>query len=86
MLEDRFHLRLKTDAKLKARLIEKPPFKEVPREIRNRARWVRPDLVAEIAFTERTRDGILRHPVFLGLREDKRARDVTDEDRKGSAA
>jgi bifunctional non-homologous end joining protein LigD len=73
-------------AKLKARLIDKPPFNDVPRSIRNRARWVKPDLVAEIAFTERTRDGILRHPVFLGLREDKRARDVTGEDRKGPAA
>ena len=73
-------------AKLKARLVEKPPFKDVPRSIRNRARWVRPDLVAEIAFTERTQGGVLRHPVFLGLREDKRARDVTGEDRKGHAA
>lgn len=69
-------------AKLKARELEKPPFLEVPRAIRSRARWVRPDLVAEIAFTERTREGLLRHPVFLGLRQDKRARDVTGADRK----
>jgi bifunctional non-homologous end joining protein LigD len=69
-------------AKLKAREIEKFPFIEVPRAIRGRACWVKPDLVAEIAFTERTRDGILRHPVFLGLRTDKRARDVTGADRK----
>lgn len=69
-------------AKLKAREIEKSPFIEVPRAIRGRARWAKPDLVAEIAFTERTRDGILRHPVFLGLRTDKRARDVTGADRK----
>jgi bifunctional non-homologous end joining protein LigD len=73
-------------ARLKARLVDKSPFTEVPPSIRSRARWVKPDLVAEIAFTERTRDGILRHPVFLGLREDKRARDVTGEDRKGPAA
>ncbi|MFZ5672390.1 MAG: non-homologous end-joining DNA ligase [Pseudomonadota bacterium] len=69
-------------AKLQAREMGKPPFIEVPRAIRGRARWVRPDLVAEIAFTERTRDGILRHPVFLGLRADKRARDVTGADRR----
>lgn len=69
-------------AKLKAREVKKPPFLEVPHAIRSRARWVKPDLVAEIAFTERTRDGILRHPVFLGLREDKRARDVTGADRQ----
>lgn len=67
--------------KLKARAMEKSPFVEVPRAIRSRARWVKPGLVAEIAFTERTRDGILRHPVFLGLRSDKRARDVTGADR-----
>jgi DNA ligase D-like protein (predicted ligase) len=68
-------------AKLKAREIDKAPFRELPRAIRSRAHWVRPELVAEIAFTERTRDGILRHPVFLGLREDKRAREVTGADR-----
>ena len=51
------------------------PFDEVPREVR-RSKWVEPKLVAEIAFTEFTSDGILRHPSFLGLREDKRAREV----------
>jgi bifunctional non-homologous end joining protein LigD len=71
-------------AKLKLREIGKSPFTDVPRAIRNRARWVKPDLVAEIAFTERTHDGVLRHPVFLGLRADKRARDVTGEDRGGT--
>lgn len=72
-------------AKLNARESTKSPFIEVPRAIRGRARWVKPDLVAEIAFTERTRDGILRHPVFQGLRADKRARDVTGADRKEDA-
>lgn len=38
--------------------------------------WVRPDLVAQVKYAERTSDGILRVPVFLGLREDKVARDV----------
>lgn len=69
--------------KLKAREIGKSPFTDVPRAIRNRARWVKPELVAEIAFTERTHDGVLRHPVFLGLRQDKKAKDVTGEDRGG---
>jgi DNA ligase D-like protein (predicted ligase) len=41
--------------------------------------WVRPDLVAQIGFTEWTRDGQLRHPRFLGLRRDKPARDVVRE-------
>src|SRR5207237_3965095 len=38
--------------------------------------WVKPDLVAQVKFAERTSDGILRAPVYMGLREDKAARDV----------
>ena len=38
--------------------------------------WVRPQLVAEIEFTEWTRDGMLRHPVFVGLREDRSADEI----------
>ena len=41
--------------------------------------WVRPELVAQIGFTEWTRDGMLRHPRFQGLRTDKPARDVVRE-------
>jgi DNA ligase D-like protein (predicted ligase) len=41
--------------------------------------WVKPNLVAEIGFTEWTDDGRLRHPRFLGLREDKSARKVVRE-------
>jgi bifunctional non-homologous end joining protein LigD len=43
------------------------------------ARWVRPKLVAQIAFSEWTRDGKLRHPRYVGLRTDKRANDVVRE-------
>jgi bifunctional non-homologous end joining protein LigD len=42
-------------------------------------KWVRPKVVAEIAFTEWTRDGHLRHSTFLGLRDDKNVREVTRE-------
>jgi bifunctional non-homologous end joining protein LigD len=42
-------------------------------------RWVEPKLVAEIAFAERTEDGVFRQPVYLGLREDKAAKDVHPE-------
>jgi bifunctional non-homologous end joining protein LigD len=41
--------------------------------------WVEPELVGQIAFTEWTRDGRLRHPRFLGLRTDKPAADVVRE-------
>jgi bifunctional non-homologous end joining protein LigD len=57
---------------------EDPPFAgEVPRE--RGVTWVEPRLVAQVGFSEWTRDGRLRHPRFLGLREDKDARDVVRE-------
>jgi bifunctional non-homologous end joining protein LigD len=49
-----------------------------PREM-SRCRWVEPRLVCQVRFTEWTNDGKLRHPAFLGLREDKDAADVTRE-------
>ena len=57
---------------------DKPPL-EVPRADRKGAHWIEPKLVAEIAFAEFTSDGVLRHPSFIGLREDKPARDVVRE-------
>jgi ATP-dependent DNA ligase len=55
-----------------------PPFGAdgLPR----RTRWAEPELVAEIEFTEWTRDGKLRHPRYLGLRHDKPAREVVREE------
>jgi bifunctional non-homologous end joining protein LigD len=44
-----------------------------------RVHWVRPELVAEVAFTEWTGDGKLRHPSFKGLREDKKPTEVVRE-------
>jgi bifunctional non-homologous end joining protein LigD len=41
--------------------------------------WLEPELVAQVAFTEWTRDGRLRHPRYLGLRDDKPARQVVRE-------
>jgi bifunctional non-homologous end joining protein LigD len=55
------------------------PFASVPAEFRRGARWVTPDLVAEIDFAEFTDDGHIRHGAFLGLREDKEAGTVTLE-------
>jgi len=57
-----------------------PPFAKPPRGAEARgAHWVEPKLVCEVAFTEWTRDGHLRHPAFQGLREDKEAREVRRE-------
>jgi bifunctional non-homologous end joining protein LigD len=59
--------------------LERPasPFADAVRE--KGAHWAEPALVAEIAFTEWTRDGRLRHPRFEGLRTDKRADAVVRE-------
>ena len=55
-----------------------PPF-AVVHPIPRGTHWVEPELVGQIGFTEWTRDGRLRHPRFLGLRDDKPARDVVRE-------
>jgi bifunctional non-homologous end joining protein LigD len=51
------------------------PFAEQP-PLKGTTTWVRPELVAEVKFAQRTREGYLRAPVFLHLREDKPARDI----------
>ncbi|MGK2909365.1 MAG: DNA ligase D [Sphingobium sp.] len=61
-------------------LAQKAATIEAPRSETRGAQWIKPELVAEIAFAEFTEDGILRHASFLGLREDKPARDVQRED------
>ncbi|WP_326692592.1 MULTISPECIES: non-homologous end-joining DNA ligase [unclassified Streptomyces] len=53
------------------------PFADPVRE--RGAHWVEPRLVAQIGFTEWTRDGMLRHPRFLGLRDDKKPHEVVRE-------
>lgn len=65
--------------KLDALARKTKPFAEVPRDIVRRARWVEPQLVAEIAYTETTPDNYLRHPSFLALREDIQAKGVVME-------
>jgi len=48
--------------------------------------WVEPRLVCEVRFTEWTADGGLRHPIFLGLRTDKKPEEIQREDRFGAAS
>jgi len=60
--------------------IEESPFDPPPpRPIARLAHYVRPALVAEVEFGEWTGEGILRHPSYLGLRDDKNPRDVVRE-------
>jgi bifunctional non-homologous end joining protein LigD len=60
------------------RLIRKEPTVDAGPDGRH-ARWVEPKKVAEVVFTEWTDDGRLRHPAFVGFREDKPARQVRRE-------
>ncbi|NRP69861.1 hypothetical protein ILFOPFJJ_00735 [Ensifer psoraleae] len=62
------------------------PFDSVPRERNRNAVWLKPDLVAEVDFTEFTADGHIRHGSFEGLREDKEAKAVKLETPKPTAA
>jgi bifunctional non-homologous end joining protein LigD len=68
--------------RLAARARVTSPFAALPR-LRPAPHFVTPDLVAQIAFAEWTEDGMLRQPVFLGLRVDKAAREVVREVPRG---
>jgi len=65
---------------LAAQLVTRPtsPFADTPRRLPSPV-WVEPDAVAEVEFTEWTDEGVLRQPVFLGLRADKDPADVVRE-------
>jgi bifunctional non-homologous end joining protein LigD len=65
-------------AELRKRERKTSPFAEVPK-MKPAPHFVKPDLVAQIAFAEWTDEGLLRQPVFLGLRPDKAADEVTRE-------
>lgn len=66
--------------KLKRRARARTPFTDPPRgAMAKGVHWVRPDLVAEVDFTEWSADGALRHPSFKGLRVDKKASEVVRE-------
>jgi bifunctional non-homologous end joining protein LigD len=58
---------------------DSPPVTNALGLPRKGVHWVRPELVAQVAFSEWTDDGKLRHPRYLGPRDDKDARDVTRE-------
>lgn len=74
------------DLAARSHRLERPdsPLGSRPSGIPGGARWVDPDMVVEVAFTEWTADGLLRHPVFEGIREDKPANEVHREEPKMS--
>jgi DNA ligase D-like protein (predicted ligase) len=65
-------------AKLRKLETDKSPFADV-KPIPRGTHWTRPELVAQIGFAEWTNDGRLRQPRYLGLRDDKRPKDVVRE-------
>lgn len=71
-------------AKLRRLRTPRVPFEPAPR-LRD-VTWVRPQLVAQLAYAEWTADGKLRQPAFLGLRTDKRPRECTWASREPAAA
>ena len=66
-------------AKRFAKLEQDKPALEIDRAAARRVRWLKPELVAEVAFAEFTASGSVRHASFIGLRSDKPAREVQPE-------
>jgi bifunctional non-homologous end joining protein LigD len=56
------------------------PFETLPADAKKGARWVTPDLVAQVRFSTWTADDLVRQAAFLGLREDKAAKEVVREE------
>jgi bifunctional non-homologous end joining protein LigD len=65
--------------RLDALEVAETPFEPPPHITGHVVHWSRPEIVIEAAFREWTAEGVLRQPVFLGVREDKAARDVVRE-------
>ena len=68
--------------RMKPLITKTSPFEKKPniREGLKNVTWVRPELVCQVRFLEWTKDGVLRAPVFVGLREDKSPLEVTREE------
>jgi bifunctional non-homologous end joining protein LigD len=74
-------MRTELRKKLDRMVVNKRPFEHVPNDPDlRRAVWAEPKLVGEVAFTEWTDEGVIRHPSFQGLREDKKPEDVVREE------
>jgi len=67
--------------RLKELIIKTSPFEKKPKT-NMPVTWTKPELVCEIKFSEITKDGIYRHPVFIALREDKNPEEISDSTNK----
>lgn len=65
---------------LHPRVVSKPAYVSVPADARRGAVWVEPELVAQVRFATWTAEDLVRQAAFLGLREDKAAREVQREE------
>jgi len=63
--------------KLQKLVVKASPFETIPKT-NMPVTWTKPELICEIKYSEITRDGIFRHPVFIGIREDKDLKEIKD--------
>lgn len=64
--------------RLKKLIIKTSPFETIPKT-NSPVTWTKPELVCEMKYSEITKDGIFRHPVFMAVREDKNPEDVNEK-------
>lgn len=69
--------------KLKNIVVKNSPFETAPKT-NMPVTWTKPELVCEIKYSEITKDGMFRHPVFVAIREDKEAKEIGDTEKKST--
>lgn len=70
--------------RLKKLVVKTSPFENKPKT-NMPVTWIRPELVCEVKYSEITKDGIFRHPVFVAIREDKNPEDVNEKPKEMKA-
>jgi len=62
-------------------VIKTSPFETIPKT-NMPVTWTKSELVCEIKYSEITKDGMFRHPVFVAIREDKDAKEISNSIKK----